>query len=282
MTIRTPQALLAEVLEAYSGIENPRMKQLLQGAINHVHEFAAEVSLSREEWMEGIQFLTKVGQLCSDERQEYVLLSDLLGLSALVEQLDRQAKGAETPGSVVGPFHITGSPFIDLGGTIDLDNVPGGQTVWVHGRVMDTDCHPIAGAVLDIWQTAPNQMYAAQDRLQAEFNLRGKQRTDEQGCYSFITVKPVPYSVPRDGPCGIFLTMAGRHGMRAAHIHIGIEASGFKPLITEIFPADDPYLESDTVFGACGPLTFEYRASSSEDMSAELGATFDFVLRPVS
>lgn len=281
MTKRTPEALLSEVLQAYSQIENPRTKQLLLGVIEHVHNFANDVSLTRDEWMEGVNFLTAVGQICTDERQEFILLSDLLGLSALVEQLDRNAEGAETPGSVVGPFHSTGSPFIPLGGSIDLDHVSGGQTALVSGRVTDMDGEPIAGAELDIWQTAPNQKYALQDEQQSEFNLRGKQLTDEEGNYSFITIKPVPYTVPRDGPCGAILNIASRHGMRAAHIHIGIEAEGVKPLVTEVFPSDDPHLHNDTVFGACDELLMTYKENKDPDLPVELKSNFDFVLRRV-
>ena len=131
----------------------------------------------------------------------------------------------------------------------------------MRGKVRDMDGNPIAGAELDIWQTAPNQLYAIQDDNQSENNLRGKQLTDEDGNYGFITVKPVPYTVPRDGPCGRILDVSGRHGLRTAHIHIKIEAEGVKPLTTEIYPDDDPYLDDDTVFGSCKALTMQYAIS---------------------
>lgn len=278
---RTVESILTEALSAYQNINDPRRKEILLAAIKHLHAFAREVDLTHAEWLDGVQYLTDIGQICDDERQEFILLSDLLGLSALVELQSRKPEGKETPGSVVGPFHVTGSPFIPLGGSIDLDHVPGGQTAMIKGRVTDMDDNPIAGAEIDIWQTAPNQQYAVQDDKQSEFNLRGKQLTDKDGSYAFITVKPVPYSVPRDGPCGHILDISDRHGMRAAHIHIGIEADGVKPLVTEIFPDDDPHLDDDTVFGACKPLQIHYTKNTDPNIPVELIGRFDFVLRRI-
>lgn len=279
MADRTSEALLSEVLAEYQRIEEPRIKRILESVIRHVHACARDMDLSHDEWLKGIDFLTRVGQICSGERQEFILLSDLLGLSALVELQDRNPEGEETPGSVAGPFHVTGSPFIPIGGSINLDHVTGGQTAYVHGQVRDVDGTPLGGAVLDLWQTAPNSLYAVQDKAQSEFNLRGKQVTDAHGNYGFYTAKPVPYTVPRDGPCGFILDASNRHGMRAAHIHVGIEVEGYKPLTTEIFPSDDPYLNNDTVFGACDNLLVEYVENTSPDIEADLVAKFDFVLR---
>lgn len=279
MIKRTANSILTEAVSAYQNIDDPRIKEILQLAIKHVHAFAVEANLTHGEWLDGIKYFTEVGQMCSDERQEFILLSDLLGLSALVELQDRQAEGIETPGSVVGPFHVTGSPYIPIGGSIDLDQVPGGERALVQGTVRDMDGNPIAGAELDIWLTAPNRLYAVQDSEQSEFNLRGKQLTDENGNYGFITAKPVPYTVPRDGPCGRILDVAKRHGMRTAHIHIGIEAEGVKSLVTEIFPDDDPYLENDTVFGACEALTMAYVKNTDPNIPVDVVGRFDFVLR---
>lgn len=279
MADRTREELLAEVLAEYQRIDNPRVKRIMESVIRHVHMCAADMDLSHEEWLQGIDFLTGVGQICSDERQEFILLSDLLGLSALVELQDRNPEGEETPGSVAGPFHVTGSPHIPIGGTINLDHVAGEQTAYVHGQVRDVDGTPLGGAELDLWQTAPNSLYAVQDKAQSEFNLRGKQVTDENGNYGFYTAKPVPYTVPRDGPCGLILDASDRHGMRAAHIHVGIAIDGYKPLTTEIFPSDDPYLHNDTVFGACDNLLVEYVTNTDPNIKADLIAKFDFVLR---
>ena len=217
---RSVDSILTEALGAYQEIEDARKKQIVMSAIKHLHAFAVDVDLTLDEWLEGVFFLTEVGHTCDDNRQEFVLLSDLLGLSALVEFIDRKAEGSETPGSVTGPFHVGGSPEIPLGGSIDLDHIPGGQSALIRGRVTDVDGNPIAGAEIDIWQTAPNQQYAVQDPNQSENNLRGRQFTDADGRYAFMTVKPVPYTVPRDGPCGRLLDISNRHGMRSAHIHI--------------------------------------------------------------
>lgn len=279
MSERTESSILTEVLSAYQDTKGERRQQILLSAIKHIHAFARETSLSRAEWLEGVEYLKDIGQKCDENRQEFILLSDLLGLSALVELQTRKAKGRETPGSVVGPFHASGSPRISLGESIDLDHVPGGQSVLVSGQVSDANGAPIAGAEMDIWQTAPNRLYAVQDDAQSEFNLRGKLLTNAQGKYSFITVKPVAYPVPRDGPCGAILDASGRHGMRAAHIHVSIDAQGYKSLVTEIFPDDDPYLEGDTVFAACKALQMSYQANTNPDLDVELVSRFDFVLQ---
>jgi len=270
MTKRTAETLLSDVLHAYDAIDDPRKKELLKAAIKHLHAFAREVDLTRDEWMAGIELLTAIGHTCTGKRQEFILLSDLLGVSSLVELQTRKARGRETPGSVVGPFHQADSPFIPLGGSIDLDHVPGGESAHISGRVVGVDGEPVAGAILDLWQTAPNMLYALQDEAQSEHNLRGKQKTDGEGRFSFITTKPVPYSVPTDGPCGEILKISNRHGMRVAHIHVGIEAAGYKPLITEIFAADDPNLDSDTVFGARPELLMAYRKNTNPDLDVDL------------
>ncbi len=279
MAKRTREQLLEEVLTAYQRVEEPRAKEIILTVIKHVHLAAAECNLTFDEWLQGMEFLKDIGQTCTEDRQEFILLSDLLGLSALVELQDRNPVPPETPGSVVGPLHAEGSPFFPIGGSINLDKVPGGQTAFVSGTVKGVDGEPVAGAVIDIWQTAPNALYAVLDENQSEFNLRGKQKTDEEGRYAFYTVKPVPYTVPRDGPCGKILRASDRHGMRSAHIHMGIEAEGYKTLITEIFTTDDPYLETDTVFGAQKPLQMEYKPNSDPAIDAELVANFEFVLR---
>jgi protocatechuate 3,4-dioxygenase beta subunit len=282
MTKRTPETLLDDVLHAYDAIDDARKKKLLIAAIKHLHAFARDVDLTRDEWMAGIELLTAIGLSCNEKRQEFILLSDLLGVSSLVELQTRKAQGRETPGSVVGPFHLADSPFIPLGGSIDLDHVPGGESAHISGRVIDIDGEPVAGAILDLWQTAPNRLYALQDAKQSEHNLRGKQKTDSEGRFSFITSKPVPYSVPTDGPCGDILNISNRHGMRVAHIHVGIEADGYKPLTTEVFAADDPNLDSDTVFGARTELLMAYRKNTDPNLDVDLEANFEFVLRRIN
>lgn len=279
MTKRTQDDLLQEVLNAYQRIDNPRLREIILTIIRHLHAAASEMNLTFDEWMQGMEFLKDVGQTCTEDRQEFILLSDLLGLSALVELVDRDPTPPETPGSVVGPLHAEGSPFFPIGGSINLDKVAGGQTAYVSGTVKGVDGEPIADAIIDIWQTAPNALYAVLDDQQSEFNLRGKQRTDSEGNYAFYTVKPVPYTVPRDGPCGQILRASDRHGMRSQHIHMGIEATGYKTLITEIFSTDDPYLETDSVFGACPALQMEYVTNDDPKIDADLPARFDFVLR---
>ncbi len=279
MAKRTREQLLEEVLTAYQRIDDPRLKEIILTVIKHVHLAAAECNLTFDEWMQGMDFIKDMGQISTENRHEVILLSDLLGLSALIELQGRDPVPPETPGSVVGPLHAEGSPFFDIEGTINLDHVPGEQTAYVNGYVKGVDGEPIAGAVIDIWQTAPNALYAVIDENQSEHNLRGKQITDENGRYAFYTVKPVPYTVPRDGPCGKILRASDRHGMRAPHIHMGIQAEGYKELITELFPSDGDYLESDTVFGAQPALYMEYKKNTDPNIDADLKVDFDFYLR---
>jgi hydroxyquinol 1,2-dioxygenase len=275
----SPVRLLSQVQDAYAGIENIRARELVDSAIRHLHAFAADVKLTRSEWKEGIEFLTSTGQACSETRQEFVLLSDLLGVSTLVERMDYEPETRQTPSSVEGPFFVAGSPRVEFGGSIIIGDGQGGERVLVRGRVIDGAGAPVAGAQMDIWQTAPNQKYAVQDDNQDEFNLRGIAETDADGRYSFITLTPVPYSVPTDGPCGALLRASGRHGMRAAHIHIRLQAEGFQTLVTQIFPASDPYLESDTVFGVDPALLVDFEPVPASDDGYAAMAQFDFVMK---
>lgn len=279
MTNRTPEMLLDEVIRAYDDIENERHKELLVSSIRHLFSFASDTALTREDWRAGITFLRAIGATCTETRDEFILLSDVLGLSALIETIGGDPDDKATLGSLTGPFHVTGSPYIQIGETIDLDAIPGEQTVYVRGFVLDTNLSPITDARLDIWQTAPNQRYAVQDGAQSEFNLRAKQRVDKDGRYGFKTVRPVPYPIPRDGPVGKILEVSKRHGMRAAHIHVGVEAPGYDSLTTEIFDADDAYNTSDSVFGACARLQAHYEPNRDVSIDADLICDFDIILK---
>ncbi len=272
--------LLNEVVAAYGSIKNERQKEIIISAVRHLFAFANDVSLTREEWRAGIAYMRAVGEACTETRDEFILLSDVLGLSALVETVSGDPDSIATPGSLTGPFHVSGSPYVEIGGMINLDTIPGEQTVYVAGHVLDTTGKSIPDAVLDIWQTAPNRLYAVQDQSQSEFNLRGKQRVDQHGRYGFKTVRPVPYPIPRDGPVGKILEASKRHGMRAAHIHIGVEAFGYESLVTEIFDADDNYKTSDTVFGTCESLLANYKPNPDAAVDTDLRVDFDIILRP--
>ncbi|MFI7635853.1 intradiol ring-cleavage dioxygenase [Nonomuraea sp. NPDC049400] len=245
---RTQHELTRAVLERVQATPDPRLRELMSSLVRHLHAFALEVGLREEEWLAGIEFLTETGRTCTPTRQEFILLSDTLGLSSLVDDLGHPAGDGATESTILGPFYVPGAPFRENGASIaapDLD----GEPLLVTGEVATTAGRPIAGAVVDVWQTAPNGLYDVQDDSQPEFHLRGRFRTDDAGRYGFRTVRPVSYPIPADGPVGRLLTATGRHPWRAAHIHVIVSAPGHHPLTTTIFDAEDPYIDSDAVFG---------------------------------
>lgn len=248
---------ITDVFMSYlSSDTDPRLREVLGGLVRHLHAFAKEVNLTHAEWNMGLEFLERAGEISDAERHEFVLLSDVLGLSSLVDMLNNRPEG--TSSSVLGPFHITGSPPLAVGADMRRDY--DAQVVLVEGVVKDPQGRPISGATLDIWQTAPNGLYSSQDEAQDTYSFHGLQTVGDDGRYAFTTVKPVEYTVPSDGPVGDILRACGRHPWRPSHLHFIAEAEGFRPLVTEVFPEDDPYLDQDTVFGVRSDLIMQYRA----------------------
>lgn len=246
---------ITEVFTGYFGKDtDPRTREVLGALARHLHDFAREVNLTHDEWRTGIDFLTKAGEITTPERQEFVLLSDVLGLSSLIDMIHSNPDA--TSSSVLGPFHVSNPPPLALGGDMKRDFE--GEVLLVEGTVRDTSGNPIAGAELDIWQTAPNGMYSSQDPDQHIHSFHGLMTTDENGRYAFTTVRPVSYTVPDDGPVGEILRAAGRHPWRPSHLHYILKAKGFRTLVTEVFPDDDPYLDDDTVFGVRDDLVMTY------------------------
>jgi hydroxyquinol 1,2-dioxygenase len=233
---------------------SPRLKLILESLANHLHDFAQETKLTHEEWRFGLEILQRTGEITTPERNELVLMSDVLGLSSLVDMI--HSPEGVTPSSVLGPFHILGAPALAVGGDMKQDNE--GATIIVEGRVTDRDDKPIVGAEIEIWQTADNGLYSNQDNQQPEYNLRGHMIVGDDGVYKFTTVRPAPYTVPIDGSVGELLKATGRHPWRPSHLHFIIKAPGFRSLVTEVFPSDDPYLDNDAVFGVREKLIMEY------------------------
>ena len=268
----TPKEHLAEVLSRYDGSPDERLALITTAAIRHLHELVAEVGLTREEWFAGIRFLTETGHMCSGERQEYILLSDTLGVSMLVEMINHGAAEGSTEPTVFGPFHVEGAPDRAMGDTIVVQPDERDQPLMLRGRVTDLDGTPLDGAVLDVWQTATNGWYDVQDPGQPAMNCRGVFTTGPDGRYEICTVRPVAYQIPGDGPAGALLFANGRHNWRPAHVHFVVSAPGHKSVITHLFDAASDYLDSDAVFGV--------RESLVVDMSSgECG--YDFALEPV-
>jgi hydroxyquinol 1,2-dioxygenase len=233
---------------------DPRMREIMGSLVTHLHDFARETNLTHEEWRHGIAFLEGCAAVETEDRHEFVLASDVLGLSSLVDMLHSNAKA--TSSSVLGPFHVSGAPPLAYGG--DMKRHYGGPVLLAEGVVRDIEGNPIAGAELDIWQTAPNGLYASQDNEQDMYSFHGLMSLGDDGRYAFTTVKPVEYTVPSDGPVGDILRACGRHPWRPSHLHYIVKAPGYRSLVTEIFPDDDPYLDQDTVFGVREDLVMSY------------------------
>ncbi|MCC6210924.1 MAG: hydroxyquinol 1,2-dioxygenase [Burkholderiales bacterium] len=238
--------LAREVLHRIRGTRNPRLKQVMASFIRHMHDFVREVKPTEEEWFRGIRFLTDTGHWCSGERQEFILMSDTLGVSMLVDAINHRSGGGATESTVLGPFHRRKAPLYPLGASISKhrgDGVP----CRVTGTVRDRSGRPVAGAELDVWQAGADGFYDSQKGK--AMNLRGIFRTDANGLFHFRCVRPEFYPVPHDGPVGRMLTATGRHPMRPPHLHFWITARGYKPLITHLFVKGGRYLDSDAVFG---------------------------------
>jgi catechol 1,2-dioxygenase len=268
-----------EVVNARMGPDiDPRLREVMSIVVRHLHAAVTEAQITGDEWMKGIQFLTDVGQMCSEWRQEFILLSDVLGVSMLVDAINHQRPEGSTENTVLGPFHVEGVPHYENGANICLDGK--GEPLLVRGRVLDNDGSPIAGAMLDVWQTNDDGFYDVQQAgIQPEYNLRGIFTSNEKGEYFFRSVKPRYYPIPDDGPVGKLLASLGRHPNRAAHLHFIVRAPGYQTVVTHIFTPDCRYLNEDAVFGVKRSLIANFRRSDVGDGDAPTWEVdWDFVL----
>ncbi|GHE08334.1 dioxygenase family protein [Streptomyces alanosinicus] len=240
----------AEIVTAsFAGATDERLQEILASLVRHAHAFVKDVGLTVEEWAAGIRFLTETGHACDDTRQEFILLSDVLGVSMLVDSVNRPSDGRFTESTVEGPFHLVDSPARALGDSID-EAGRGGEPCLVTGRVTDGDGRPVAGASVDVWQADAEGFYDVQRPGEVpERNLRGLFTADEDGRFRFRTIVPRYYPIPSDGPVGALLKTTGRHANRAAHIHLEVSAPGIRTLTTHLFVEGSPFLDSDAVFG---------------------------------
>ena len=240
-------------LERIANCPDPRLKQVLGALVTHLHDFARGVQLTEAEWMQGIRFLTETGQKCDATRQEFILLSDTLGLSMLVVAMNNAKPPGATEATVFGPFHVDDAPAAAQGA--DLAGGAPGVPLFVDARIVDLQGRPIAGAEVDVWQADEEGLYDVQrPELGSTRRARGVLRSDADGRVRFRSITPSPYPVPTDGPVGQLLLASGRHPWRPAHLHFLIRAEGFQTLITHIFREPDPYLDSDVVFGVRSSL----------------------------
>ncbi|MBB6469157.1 catechol 1,2-dioxygenase [Aminobacter lissarensis] len=256
---------------------HPRLRQIMQSLVTHLHAFIKDVEPTEEEWGVAIDFLTRTGQICSDARQEFILLSDALGVSMLVDAINHRRPDGATENTVFGPFHVDGAPERKMGDSINLDGR--GELCRYEGRVLDLQGNPIPNAYIDVWSDNDEGFYDVQQPdIQPPFNNRGIFRTGADGCYFFLGIKPVSYPIPNDGPVGQMLEKVERHPFRPAHVHFLCGAEGYDRVCTHIFVAGDPYIESDAVFGVKDSLIVDFEPVVEGDIKWK--AAFDFVLKP--
>lgn len=278
------RALTEQVVGRFANTPDARLRTLMQSLVRHLHAYVREVEPTEAEWFAAIRFLTETGKMCDDVvSQEFILLSDTLGVSMLVDAINHRYASGATDTTVFGPFYIEGMPERAYGENMAF--TPGTPAL-VHGRVLTTDGKPVPNALLDVWQTAENGMYSGQDTGQPHGNLRGRYRTDAEGRYAIRTIVPVCYPIPTDGPVGRMLNATGRHPWRPAHLHFMITAPDHSTLVTHLFNQNDPYLDSDAVFGVKPSLLVDYREHAADEAAAkQFGfeggfreARYDFVL----
>jgi catechol 1,2-dioxygenase len=274
-TRTTPDEITAAVVASYDRADDARLREVMQALVRHLHAFASEVRLTPQEWERAIAVLTATGEITDEHRQEFILWSDTLGLSMLVDALTHQLPPGATESTVLGPFYVPGSPVREYGANIAAEQA--GVPAWVHGRVLDTDGQPIAGAELDVWQNGDDRLYAVQRPEAPEDHLRGRFETRGDGSYAFLAVRPVPYPIPFDGPVGQMLEATGRHPWRPAHIHMIIRAAGYLPLTTHIFDQASEYLDSDAVFAVKPSLVREFVERAADDPEKPQGIDGNWV-----
>ncbi len=283
----TEDDITAEVVRRFENTPDPRLREIMLSLTRHIHAFVKDVRLVEGEWWQAIEFLTATGQMCSDKRQEFILLSDTMGVSMLVDLISNAKPAGATESTVFGPFYREGGPELPEGGNV-AEGAEGGTPTIVTGRVLDLQGNPIAGAMLDVWQADPEGLYDSQRPGLEELQMRGIFHTGAGGHYTIRTTRPVHYQIPTDGPVGRMLAATKRHPWRPAHIHFKVTAKGYAPLTTHLFDKVDPYLDSDAVFGVKDSLICDFPVHETRDADAVrygidppfCTCEYDFVLSP--
>lgn len=261
-----------DAMKSFANASDPRMAEVMSLLVKHMHAFVAESKLTKAEWLKGLEFLTHAAKITTDERNEFSLFSDVMGVSSMVDVVSQPPGG--TPSSVLGPFHNHDSLIRPNGS--DLTEGQAGDRVWLHGRVLDVHQQAIPGAQIDFWQNADNGLYPAQDPAQDPQNLRCKIICDDQGGFSLLTIRPHPYTVPTDGPVGALLAASNRNIWRPAHFHIIVSAPGYVGLVTELFPAGSDYIDNDTVFGVRPGLIVQIKPCQDASIAKQYGLSIPF------
>jgi len=260
-------------MRSFDNASDPRLAEVMSLLVKHLHAFVTESQLTKEEWMQGLEFLTQSAAITDADRNEFSLLSDVLGISSIVDVVSQPVGG--TSSSVLGPFHSQDSQWMDNGANLAGDQ--DGVRAWFHGRVLDVQGQPIAHAELDFWQNADNGLYPAQDLGQDPYNLRCKIKCEADGSFNLLTIRPNPYTVPTDGPVGALLVTAKRSVWRPAHYHVIVSAPGYVGLVTELFPQDSDYIDNDTVFGVREGLIVPFTPCHNTDVANRYGLTQPFL-----
>lgn len=263
------------VIERLANTPDHRLKTIMTSLVRHLHEFAREVSLTETEWQQGIEFLTRTGHITNAQRQEFILLSDVLGLSMLTVAMNNEKPAVCTQATVLGPFHVDDAPHYALGD--DLANGAEGRPCKVQGSVKGVNGQPLAHARIEVWQSDEKGLYDVQYPDRSTHQARGILTADAQGRFHFQSILAMPYPIPHDGPVGDLLTATARHPWRPAHLHFKISAPGHETLITHVFRRGDPYLDSDAVFGVRESLITDW----VEQADGSYRLDYDFVLNPV-
>ncbi|KAL6241964.1 hypothetical protein RBB50_011209 [Rhinocladiella similis] len=273
------------VIDAMGPKTSPRMREVMTSLTRHLHDFAREVELTVDEWMEGVQLLNWAGQMSNEKRNEGQLVCDVVGLESLVDEITykkaSEATNVATQSAILGPFFRHDHPVREKGATISFNTPKDATVVYMYGQVMDAKTKkPLANATIDVWEASTNGLYEQQDENQVDSNLRGKFVTDENGEYAFYCLRPTPYPIPYDGPAGKLLQLLDRHPYRPAHIHLIVLIEGYKPITTQIFDKDSKYLDDDSVFAVKDSLIVEF-VPRKGDSQANFELKYDVLMAPI-
>lgn len=261
-----------------NGDVTDRQREIMTSLITHLHGFAKDVKLQHHEFMAACDYLARAGQTCSDKRQEFILLGDIVGLEVLVDMLTNTVSGTESESTVLGPFYRDNPPVLPKGASVVQKHFEGEESVYFEGYIRDADGNPIPGVTLDVWEDAPNGLYENHDPEQPDFNLRGRFETDAKGHYAFRALRPVPYPIPDNETAGELLRFMGHHPNRPGHMHFMIAKDGFRPLISQIYDGSSAWLDNDSVFAVKDSLVGDFKPAGA-GLDTDLHVSFDFVLK---
>jgi protocatechuate 3,4-dioxygenase beta subunit len=278
VTIETVTDAVIDSLGRHGEI-SPRQREIMTSLLKHLHGFCRDVKLQHHEFLQACDYLARAGQVCDDKRQEFILLGDILGVEVLVDMLSNPIDGSESESTVLGPFYRENPPVLPKGASTVQKHFDDEETVLVEGYVTDTEGKPLAGVTLDIWEDAPNGLYENHDPDQPEYNLRGRFETDEDGHFVLHAVRPVPYPIPDNETAGELIRYMGHHPNRPGHLHFILAKDGYRTLVSQVFDADSPWLDEDSVFAVKNSLVAKFEKGRPGD-DTDLYVRFDFTLRP--